>query len=137
MSQLATLLDWAESHIALLSWLGVGSLLFFIASIAMLPWLAAQIPADYFTAGRRPAPRTARRWLWRLLRNLFGLLLLASGLAMLVLPGQGLLTILVALILLDYPAKKRLERRLVATESVLKSLNWLRRRRGVAPLQVD
>ncbi len=137
MSELATLLDWADSHTALLSWLGVGSLLFFIASIAALPWLAAQIPVNYFTAGSRRAPRTARRWLWLLLRNLCGLLLLASGVAMLVLPGQGLLTILVALILLDYPAKKQLERRLVASESVLKSLNWLRRRRGAAPLNID
>jgi len=133
---LNALLSWAEGHTALLSWLGAGSALVFIASIAALPWLAAQIPADYFLAS--PAPtRSRRHWLWLLARNLLGALLLLCGIAMLVLPGQGLLTMVVALVLLDYPGKRRLERRLIELDSVLNSLNWLRRRRGAAPLRIN
>jgi hypothetical protein len=51
-------------------------------------------------------------------------------------PGQGLLTIAVGLILLDFPGKFRLERWLATRRSVWRSLNWLRRRAGSKPLQM-
>ena len=45
---------------------------------------------------------------------------------MLVLPGQGLLTIVTGLILINYPGKYKLEKKLVAMPSVFKALNWIR-----------
>ena len=45
-------------------------------------------------------------------------------------PGQGLLTILIGLILLDFPGKRGLERRLVSRPSVLAAINRLRARFG-------
>ena len=54
---------------------------------------------------------------------------------MLVAPGQGLLTLAAALVLLDFPGKYRLERRLVTQKPVWKSINWLRRRAGREPLE--
>ena len=60
-----------------------------------------------------------------------------AGLAMLVLPGQGLLTILIGLMLLDFPGKRRLERRIVARPAILAMLNRMRARRGRDPLRVD
>ncbi len=47
---------------------------------------------------------------------------------MLVLPGQGILAILVGLMLIDYPFKHRFERWLIAKPAVHRPLNWLRRK---------
>lgn len=55
---------------------------------------------------------------------------------MLVLPGQGLVTILAGLLLLDFPGKFKLERALVRQPAVMNALNWIRVRRGRPPLQV-
>ena len=75
---------------------------------------------------RRYAQSTGARWLWRLGKNLLGLLIILVGVAMLLLPGQGILTILIGLMLLDFPGKRRLERRLVQQPSVWRALNWMR-----------
>ena len=64
------------------------------------------------------------------------LLLLAAGVVMLLAPGQGLLTIMVALLFLDFPGKRRLQRRIVASPRVLRALNAMRRRAGQPPLQL-
>ena len=50
-------------------------------------------------------------------------------------PGQGLLTLLVGLLLMNFPGKYRLERWLVGRRGVLTALNWLRRRGGHPPFQ--
>ena len=70
-------------------------------------------------------------------KNLLGGLLVLSGIAMLVLPGQGLLTIAMGLLLMDFPGKHRLERRIVRTRPVLRSINWLRRKAHKNPLKID
>ena len=56
---------------------------------------------------------------------------------MLFTPGQGILSILAGLLLMNFPGKFRLERWLVQRPGVLKSLNWLRARRGKAPFRLS
>jgi len=68
------------------------------------------------------------------LKNLVGLTLLLSGFAMLMLPGQGLLGILLGLILMDYPGKFQLERKIVSRPKLLHFINWLRRKQNKPPL---
>ena len=60
--------------------------------------------------------------------------LLVAGILMLVLPGQGILTILAALALLDFPGKRKMEMRILHRPAILKSVNWLRKRAGREPL---
>jgi hypothetical protein len=55
---------------------------------------------------------------------------------MLVLPGQGVLTILLGIALLDLPGKRHLERRLIALPTVLRTINKLREKFGRPPLTV-
>jgi len=62
---------------------------------------------------------------------------LVAGIAMLVLPGQGVLTIVIGIMLLDFPGKYRFERSLAARRPVLRSINWLRRRANRPLLHVD
>ncbi|HKZ05207.1 MAG TPA: hypothetical protein VJU81_07025 [Methylomirabilota bacterium] len=78
------------------------------------------------------------RALWRIGKNLLGLALVALGalLSLPGIPGQGLLTILIGLILLDFPGKRGLERRLVSRPSVLGAINRLRARFGRPPMEL-
>jgi hypothetical protein len=133
---------WFAEHGTLVAWLGWGSLALFLGSLIAVPWLVARIPADYFVERHRPRPAWARRSVAaflavRVLRNTAGVVLLVLGIALLVLPGQGLLTIVVAILLLDVPGKRRLVLRLVRRPGVSRALNWIRRRAGVEPLRFD
>lgn len=67
------------------------------------------------------------------LKIIIGVVLLLCGIAMLVLPGQGLLTILIGLSLIPFPGKKRLEQTILARKSVRYSLNWIRTKASKEP----
>ena len=56
------------------------------------------------------------------------------GVVMLVTPGQGLATLLIGLMLMNFPGKYRLERWVVTRGPVLHTINRLRHRAGHAPL---
>ena len=135
--ELPVWLSWLHDPMVLLA-IGVASAALAVLSLLALPFLLARIPADYFHGRRRhPAPPGGARWFGRLLKNAFGVALLLMGIAMLVLPGQGILTILAALVFLDFPGKRRLEQRLIAGPHVLKAINHLRARTGHPPLELD
>ncbi len=136
------MLEWLSDNQTLLTWLSVISLITFVGSLLALPWLVGIIPEDYFLHQRRnPNGLKQRHPVVRLLllvgKNLLGMLLLCGGILMLFLPGQGLLTIAVGMLLLDYPGKFSIERRIVAYPSVLKGINWLRAKGHHPPIKVD
>lgn len=124
---------------AVLFWSFGLSLALFVGSLVAMPILLARLRADYFAR-----PETAETgWLQRhpaariallALKNLLGLVLLAAGLAMMVLPGQGVITILIALTLLNFPGRRRLELRLIRQRHVRAAVDWIRRRAGSPPL---
>ena len=133
------LMDLLAEHQYLLWWMGVGSAFVFVISLLSLPWLVAQIPDNYFVPKKRqPSQWKTRQPLIRLIiligKNCLGYMLLLGGILMLFLPGQGLLTMITGLLLIDYPGKFRLERKIVNTPTVLKSLNWLRAKAHKPPL---
>jgi hypothetical protein len=134
--------QWVASHQAILTWLAALSAVAFVGSLLALPWFVARIPHDYFAPGnahrmpwadRHPAVRLA----FVVGKNLLGVAFVLAGVMMLVLPGQGVLTIVVGAVLADFPGKHALLRRVVAQPPVLASANWLRRRAGQPPLIVD
>jgi hypothetical protein len=55
---------------------------------------------------------------------------------MLVTPGQGILTLLIGLMLMNFPGKYHVERWLVMRPGVMRGMNWLRARRGQALFDV-
>jgi hypothetical protein len=128
-----------EAHAELFGLLGGASVLIFVLSLVSLPWLVARIPEDYFLS---PEPyvryhefrHPVIRFLILIIKNIFGIVLLLAGISMLVLPGQGILTIMMGLVLLNFPGKRRFERWLIRKQSISRALNWLRRRAGRAPL---
>ena len=113
----------------------------FVSSLIVVPAIVTRIPNDYFARDRRRyafgADRNvAIRVLVLAVKNSLGVVLLVAGVAMLVLPGQGLLSIAIAIMLLDFPGKFQLERWLVSHPPVLRSINWLRRRANRQPLVI-
>jgi hypothetical protein len=132
--------EFAREHGDLFYALAVFSGVTFVVSLFAVPWLLARIPADYFVRDR-PHRDHDRRWIVWLLRkiakNLIGLVLFLAGLAMIGLPGQGLLTMFIGLSLVDFPGKRKLELRLIARPHVRRAINWLRARHGKPPLIVD
>jgi hypothetical protein len=116
--------------------LGLGVGVLSLLSVLGLPYFIAKLPVDYFVREQASGRAGVGGWLVRLVRNIAGALLLVAGIAMLVLPGQGLLTILVAVVCLDFPSKRRFERKLLARPAVARSVNALRRRLGQPPLDL-
>lgn len=120
-------------------WLFTGSIL---ASVIAVPWVIVRLPADYFRHGRPPRPPFAGysppvRMALLAGKNLLGLALVGVGLIFLLMPGQGLIVILIGVLLLDFPRKKQLERWLITRGPILKLANWLRHQWRKEPLQVD
>ena len=133
------MVEWIQSHGSLLWWLTAASIVTFVSTPIVLPWVVVRIPADYFAHRRRQRkPWADQRPLVRgalvIGKSLLGYVFIAAGVLMLVLPGQGMLTILVGIILVDFPGKYRLERWIVTRRPVLRFINRLRRRAGRAPL---
>lgn len=135
---ISSLLSFASEYAA---WLVGLSLLTFIVSLLLLPFLVTRIPVDYFCHPRRERlANRSRHPLFRLLisglKNVLGLVLILLGIAMLFLPGQGLLSIFIGLMVMNYPGKYRLERWIIQRPAVLTSVNWLRRKYYRPPLQL-
>jgi len=121
-----------------LLWASGLSLLALIATIVGVPWVVTRLPKDYFVRSERVVWRASfdaplLSLISSMLKNLLGLLLVVLGLIMLVTPGQGIVTLLIGLLLMNFPGKYHLERWLVLRPGVLKGLNWLRRRQGQLP----
>ena len=113
----------------------------FVGTTALTVWFVVKLPADYFVLQRQP--RSDRRtsvshWVQLLLRNLLALGLIGLGIILSLpgVPGQGLLTILLGVMLSDFPGKERLERKIVSYPKVLAALNRLRERFGKPPLMI-
>jgi hypothetical protein len=124
----------------------VGLVLFVVmASVSLLVtgWAVVRLPADYFR-GPHPPPfwedkHPVLRLLGRVGKNVLGVVLVIVGIILSLpgVPGQGLLTILLGLMLLDLPGKRRVEQRLVRRPGLLRVINGLRARYGRAPLILD
>jgi len=129
---------WNGWHLAALG-IGVG-VASAIVSALVVTFVIARLPADYFSnplareAARRRHP--VIRVLLTLARNLAGYLLIALGVALSLpgVPGQGILTILMGVMLVDFPGKFRAERWLVSRRVVLKGVNRVRAKIGREPL---
>ena len=131
--------QWLESHQALLEQAGTLSLVLLAITVVALPIVVSKLPEDYFIQQKRePAARSRKHPLFwgilSLLKNLLGIILILAGVAMLVLPGQGTVTILIGLALTNFPGKFALERRIASQPAVGKTLNKIRDLAGCSPL---
>ena len=118
--------------------LGVASVLLFVVSLVTIPYILVRLPTNFFDE-RYPRAwmkdhHPVLRGMGLVIKNVAGAVFFLAGLAMLVLPGQGLLTILIGISLLDFPGKRHLEARLIGQPTVFRAVNALRKKFGRLPL---
>ena len=135
MEKLFFLFDWVAEHPVLVAQLALVSLALAVVYAVGVFFAVIHMSSDYF-AHKAPAETTWRRrhpllrLLFRGLKNVAGGGLVLLGVAMLVLPGQGILTILIGLTFLDFPGKRRLEIWIVQRPSIRGGLDRVRKKAG-------
>lgn len=124
--------------------MGVGLFLVtFAANLTLVSIILVKIPADYFKASRSHTFLEGHSPIVRVLaiigKNLAGVLLVVLGILLSLpgVPGQGVLTILLGIMLLDFPGRRGFERWIVSHPKVFKAINNLRHRFGKPPLILD
>ena len=112
-------------------------------SFAAIAVVMVKVPPTYFSVDHSREFMTGRHWFVRsgalILKNLLGLMLIVLGVLLSLpgVPGQGILTILLGLIMLDIPGKRPLEAKIIQQPRVLAAVNDLRSRYGQPPLIMD
>lgn len=141
-------MEWLSQFWASLTWdkiaIGVGLfVLSFGLSIAAIAVVMVKIPENYFSSHYErdflPDSPFLVRWGAVILKNLLGVLLIGVGIILSLpgVPGQGLLTILLGLIMLDIPGKRPLEAKIIQRPTILSTINNLRARYNKPPLLLD
>lgn len=136
------MLEWIGLGSSAAWWILIASAVMLFAALIAVPLLVVRIPTDYFAYPRRSDAERIRkrpwfRLVWLIAKNVLGSAFFLLGSLMVVLPGQGLLTLVIAITLLDFPGKLRLQRWVVTRRGVIDSINWIRRKAGKAPLIFD
>jgi hypothetical protein len=140
--------EWISQYWAAVTWgqillflaLFVGSLAFSFLSMAIV---MVKIPENYFSPHYQhdfmPNSRRAVRWGAVVAKNLYGVFLILLGIVLSLpgVPGQGILTILLGLIMLDIPGKRPFEARIIQRPAILTAVNNLRARYKKPPLLMD
>jgi len=119
------------------------SVVMFLGSSVVVTFVLVKLPANYFHSShereflveRHPALRAVGI----VAKNLFGFVLVILGVIMAVpgVPGPGVLSILLGIMLLDFPGKRTLETRIVGRPRVFNAINSLRARFDKPPLILD
>ena len=120
--------------------LTAASVIGFIGSLVIIPLILIRLPTDYFDT------RFPRHWMrdhhpflrviGLIIKNAVGFVFIIVGFIMLFLPGQGLLTMLIGISLIDFPRKRELEAKIIGYSKILNIINNLRYKFGKPPLTV-
>jgi hypothetical protein len=137
---MGSLLSTVQQYVSTetLIWLAVLSMILFIGTLIAIPFILVRLSADYFDV------RVPRRWMQdhhpvlrvigHIVKNALGAVFLIAGFLMLFLPGQGILTMVIGVSMLDFPGKRKIEAKLIGQPTVLGVINGMRKRRGKPPL---
>jgi len=130
------LLDYLNEHRPLVYSIAASLLLGLLGLIGGIIFVVRMRP-DALT--KKPAKRKSgkRAAAIRIGRNILGWLLILAGIAMLVLPGPGLVVMLVGITLADFPGKRPLQLWILSRRHILGPINRLRKRFGREPLKVN
>ena len=138
--KLAMLDRWLDAHENLVWIVSLSSILMFFGTMVGVGITIVFLPSDHFVKedDKSLFVNVKNPWLrilYLIVKNAIGVLFIVAGLVMLLLPGQGLLSLLVGLSLTDFPRKRRVIRFIVKRKAVMKSANWLRKKFNRPPLQ--
>ena len=140
--------DFVSDIIGNITWRSalIGVLIFlvtFAVNLAIVTFILVKLPPDHFKknrktkfwAGPRPAVHAAKV----IGKNLLGVLLVAIGIVLSLpgVPGQGLLTVLLGVMLVDFPGKRTVEQKLLKRPAITNAITRLREKFGKPPLELD
>lgn len=141
-------MNWFSEFYAGLTWekvlLTIGLFVVsFVISTGVVAIVLVKLPANYFSAthAREFLPNSSWhvRWGALIVKNIIGVLLILIGIVMSLpgVPGPGVVTILLGLVMMDIPGKRPLEARIIQRPAVLKAINSIRARYNKPPLILD
>ena len=142
------MINFLSEYMPALTWGNVliGVLIFiasFLINLGIVSLILVKLPANHFSKNRKTkfwaGPRPALHAAKVIGKNLLGVFLVALGVVLSLpgVPGQGLLTILLGIMLLDFPGRERLEQKLLSKPSIVNTINRLRGRFGKPPLVIN
>lgn len=105
----------------------------FLTSIIVIPLLIINISPDYFLFKRHSMyeyKHPFTRVLVLIIKNVLGYILFLLGIIMLFIPGQGLLSMALGLLFMNFPGKKKVEKKLFSNIKIKKIINVIRRKFG-------
>lgn len=135
------MLEFFNTHEAFFFWLTLIGFVGLIGSLLVVPWILIKIPSDYFYADKRKKCHwghcpTIIRSLLLIIKNILGVMLVLSGIIMLFIPGQGMLTMIAGIVLMDFPYKYKMMRKIIKNSKILRFINRLRKKANQEPLKV-
>ena len=131
--------EWLAQFSESAKWLGIFSITSFFATLIILPLAVIQIPEAYFVRHKRDPMRKHRTHavifgLGVFFKNVIGVVLIVAGAVMVFIPGQGLLTMLIGLMLTNFPGKFHLEQKIIRNRTISRAINMLRNKAHKTPL---
>src|ERR1044072_7030270 len=130
-------LTWRSVLLGVLIFLGT-----FFLNLGIVSVILVKLPKDHFRSDkskRVTGSNATIRVLKVIGKNVAGWLLIALGIVLSLpgVPGQGLLTVLLGVMLVDFPGKHHLEQKLLSRPAIINSINGLRGRFGKPALELD
>ena len=112
-------------------WVLILTAVLLVVTIVACVIVIVRLPRDHFVnPAKEPKGAVA------VVRNVLGVILILGGIAMLVLPGQGVLAILAGLMLTTFKGKQKLAKKIVRKPKVEKALQWIREKANRPPLEI-
>lgn len=128
-------LTWRSLLLGVLVFLGT-----FLLNLGIVSVVLVKLPKDHFKKTRSVTGSNATIRVLKVIgKNVAGWLLIALGIVLSLpgVPGQGLLTVLLGVMLVDFPGKDRLEQKLLSRPGIINTINRLRGRFGKPALELD
>lgn len=115
-----------------------------VVSVGVAALVLVRMPHTYFLGEKPPSLLSPARPAWQraaahIGKNILGVVLILLGVILSLpgVPGQGVLTILIGMMLVDFQGKRRLEQRIMRIPSVLRGANTIRARFGKGPFLMN
>ena len=119
------------------------SVVMFVVGSAVVTFVLVKLPANYFHSSHAREFLAERHPVLRAVgiaaKNVLGVVFVVLGVIMAVpgVPGPGVLTVLLGVMMLDFPGKRDLEARFLGQPRVYSAVNSLRAKFGKPPLILD
>jgi putative transmembrane protein PGPGW len=113
-----------------------------VVGMSIATAVIVRLPLTYFSEShsrRVDGGDTLRLWVTRILKNALGVAVVVFGIVLSLpgIPGPGILTIVLGIMLMDFPGKRRFERWLISRPKVFAAVNRLRSRRGKPAFTIE